>query len=987
MIDSRIASFRKPSRARPSFRSIAMSFLFLLSLIASGHAAAQGLLAKVSGDKQHGAPGSRLPQAMVVVIHNGNPEPTYSVEWNVTSGDATFINSGTTRFTTTIPYNASSSTRLQLGFTPGPVTVSATLSTACSGGPSPCGPINTVTFAATVDQPPQLQKISGDAQSGAVGSTLAQPLVARVVTNSSTPTDVIWQVSGDAIFPASGTQTLEQPSVAPNVDDPVTLMLGTKAGPVQIHVSCASCANSIDFTATATGGTNPGQPAQIVKASGDNQTGATGSSGDAPLVVQVLDANSLPISGQTVTWQVLSGSATVDATSSASDSQGHAQTTFHFGTQGGASVIRATSGTVTVDFTVSAFVPNLSIVSGDGQSAAPGTQLPQPLTVRIGQATTGSHTQGLQNTTIVWTVIAGNGSVATATTQTDASGTSSNRFTLGPNPGGNQVQAGVEGGGSVIFNETGTITGAKLAIVSGDGQSLATYQPSQPLVVRLSDAQDRPVSGITIQWTPSANAVLTNATSVTDVDGRANTIATLHVTGSATVGAQAVGATATPVSFSLNGGLANIPGLTPSEHAVAVAIDKACAALSVPTLAPLPPGQADLLSRCTELTKNAGSNPQPVVHALDALTNDRATPQISTAQTLQLAQMDNLDQRLAALRHGAQGASMQGLSFVNDGKALPLDRLGDTFDKPANTDHEAGGDFSRWGFFVTGTYAHGSGDARAVRPGFDYDNAGLTAGVDYRFNDHFVAGVAVGYGHNSSDIDANLGSFDSDAYNLSAYATWYTTNDFYLNAAASLGWADYSLSRSIVYQITSDSGATNVNQVAKSSPNGDQRSLVLALGKDFHHDAWDINPEVRANYTRVSIDAYNESMRDPSAPGGGLGLHVADRAQTDLLGIVGVRASYTMSQDWGILIPNAQIEYNHEFNSSSNNVLSWFINDPTATPILLADPRANSNFFTFSFGMNAVWPNGKSGFILIEHVSAQQGVTENRLSVGGRIEF
>src|SRR5262249_10253127 len=154
-------------------------------------------------------------------------------------------------------------------------------------------------------------------------------------------------------------------------------------------------------------------------------------------------------------------------------------------------------------------------------------------------------------------------------------------------------------------NANGTISGAKLSAVSGDGQMLPTYLQSQPLIVRLADAQDRPIAGVTVRWSAPALVALSSTSSVTDSSGRASTTVTLQIPGSASVTAQTVGVTTSPVSFTLNGGVANISGLTPTEHAVAVAIDHACTALTL-SKAPISSAEADLLARCTELVKNAG---------------------------------------------------------------------------------------------------------------------------------------------------------------------------------------------------------------------------------------------------------------------------------------------------------------------------------------------------------------------------------------------
>ena len=54
---------------------------------------------------------------------------------------------------------------------------------------------------------------------------------------------------------------------------------------------------------------------------------------------------------------------------------------------------------------------------------------------------------------------------------------------------------------------------------------------------------------------------------------------------------------------------------------------------------------------------------------------------------------------------------------------------------------------------------------------YDFDTAGITFGLDYRFTDEFVAGLAVGY----SNTDAKLGSNDGDldsTYYINAGFRW-----------------------------------------------------------------------------------------------------------------------------------------------------------------------------------------------------------------------
>lgn len=50
-------------------------------------------------------------------------------------------------------------------------------------------------------------------------------------------------------------------------------------------------------------------------------------------------------------------------------------------------------------------------------------------------------------------------------------------------------------------------------------------------------------------------------------------------------------------------------------------------------------------------------------------------------------------------------------------------------------------------------------------------------------------------------------------------------------------------------------------------------------------------------------------------PGAGLGTLVASRSLDSGLGVIGGRLGYTSSFDWGVLIPNATLEFNHELRN------------------------------------------------------------------------
>ncbi|MHB8447251.1 MAG: autotransporter domain-containing protein [Rudaea sp.] len=801
---------------------------------------------------------------------------------------------------------------------------------------------------------------------------------------------ILWSVlSGSATIVESGGTTYSQ-SVAyngitgnsiPPSPASIRIALGAKPGPVLVRAYCQQCALSnanyvVDFNLTSAQAT-----LQII--SGNNQSGAVGSAAGAPLVVQLSNAGT-PASAQTVNWSVSSGQATLSAASSVTDSNGNASINFSYGNGAGPIVIQASAAGSTASFNATSFVPTTSPLSGNNQIGIVGDAL-QPFVVQVGGGTASAPIA------VNWAVLQGGGTLTSSQTFTDASGRASNTLTLGPNPGVNIVQATVAGAGSITFtaNAVAATAGSSVfTLVSGNNQALVPGQPSQPLLVKLVSSSGTPIPGTAIQWNVTGTTgKLANATTTTGADGTAQNTLTVVLPGTYSVTAQVAGVSSIPaLTFNFSNGVANLPGLSPSQISVATAIDKACPALATSTT-PLTQQQQDFLQRCSELVVGANGDPQHVSGALNAMLNNKALPQRSLAQGVQLGQIDNLNTRFAELRQGANGLSAGGLTFSQDGRGLPLAMLGDLFRKdPADSD-EVGKDFSRWGFFATGMIERGGFDATAVRPGFDYRNASLTAGVDYRFNDAFVAGAALGYNQSHSSFNANAGKADVDGYNLSGYFSWYR-GDWYVEGSVILDKLDYELSRNIAYQIASLSGGTTtVAQTAMASPSGNQNSFSLSAGRDFNRKAWTFSPYLRGVYSHLSLDGFSETMSDSGTAGAGLGTSVASRSMNSMLGVAGARLSYTVSTDWGVLVPNAVVEWNHEFRNNPQTVVVRFLADPTQTPISLTDQAPDANYFNIGLGLNAVFAQGRSGYVYYEHMAGYSGAHADRLSIGIRIEF
>ena len=945
-------------------------------------------IAIAGGDNQSGYTNSQLPNPLSVSFSNNSF--VASLEWKVTGGSATFQN-GTTDYidpnvSASAPPPTTASVNLNLGATAGQVTVQA----ICTG----CGvnATQTLTFSETVTtRPPalQMQIVSGNNQAGPPNTTLPARLIVQTISgpgfDGPFTIPLQWQVeSGTATFTANHSQSYSQ-TVTVNRNAAVSVDLGATPGPVVVSVYCAACTSGktrlFHLTIAAASST-------LLKISGDNQSGAAGNLADVPLVVQLGASGGTSLSGQPISWSVISGQATLSASTSLTDSNGRASITFSYGSSAGPIAIQASAPNTQVTFNETAFIPSVSTPSGNNQAGVAGSAL-QPFLVQVI-----ANGKGVPGINVTWSILQGGGTLAAATTLTDANGNSSNTLTLGPSAGVNIIQATIAGIGSIIFTATASAviaSDSQFTVVSGNNQALIPGQASQPLIVKLISAQGQPVSDANVLWSVSGSSgALTSQNTLTDTSGQAKNQLTVILPGSYTVTAQLTKSPTTPaLIFSFNNAVANLPALTPGQIAVAHAIDQACPALAAMAPAQLTTPQHDLLQRCSEIVVRSGSNPQQVPNALDQMLNNKALPQRQLASGVQLSQFDNLNTRLAELRQGATGISVRGLTLSQDGRGLPLAMLGDQFRKDPKQDDEVGKGFERWGFFASGMIERGGFDAVASRPGFDFHNASLTAGVDYRFNANFVAGLAFGYNQNHSSLDANAGKLDVNGYSLNGYFTWYHNDDFYIEGSGILNWLNYDLNRNIVYQIDSlsGSGLTSINQTASASPTGHDASLSLSLGKDFSRKAWTFSPYVRGVYSHLNLGGFSETFADPNSPGAGLGTSVESRSLTSELGVLGGRVSYTTSFGWGVLVPNAVVEWNHEFRSDPQTVVTRFLADPTQTPIVLNETAPDQNYFNLGIGLNAILPQGRSGYFYYEHLVGFAGAHENRFSLGIRIEF
>jgi hypothetical protein len=203
---------------------------------------------------------------------------------------------------------------------------------------------------------------------------------------------------------------------------------------------------------------------QVVMVQGDHQVGQPGAPLGDPLIVRVTDSDGNPLPGQPVSWKLAGGGGAIDPASSTSNAEGLAFAEWILGPDPGLNVVEAQVTGDTVTFSATAqdggggggIEPaHIVAVQGDGQTARTGEPVPVAPSVRV----TDSGDAPVAGVTVTFVVTSGGGTVAGDTRTTDADGIARvGRWTLGPEPGGNtlEARAGSLAGSPVVFNAEAT---------------------------------------------------------------------------------------------------------------------------------------------------------------------------------------------------------------------------------------------------------------------------------------------------------------------------------------------------------------------------------------------------------------------------------------------------------------------------------------------------------------------------------------------------
>lgn len=579
------------------------------------------------------------------------------------------------------------------------------------------------------------------------------------------------------------------------------------------------------------------------------------------------------------------------------------------------------------------------------------------------------------------------------------------------------------GGGSAV-DLGDSADAASIAVAGGNNQALVPNILSNPMVVRVTNTDGSPPRApVAIRWSaisppngivPIAglgdveavqysegvqeNGSWTVAITMTNSDGQASNRVTSLLPIPIVLRAEVLDRPDLAVTFQHTTGLENLP-LGPNLESVAQAIDVVCPSL-VNDLnnGNLTAAKGDLLGRCSDMVFGT-SEDVALVNALDEVTTEETSAMGANAVEVNESQFRNVRTRLAALRAGVRGISIQGLTLAYGGEVLPTWALSSMLTQPASDDGSSGNKVGRLGYFLNGTISIGSKDDTELEPGFDLDRYALTTGIDWRFTSSFVGGIALGYDESETKINGGS-TLDADALSGILYGTYYNgiggRNTFYVDGAASIGGGGVESKRRINYSISDfldPSQINTVNQIALGRPDHDGYSLDLTLGYEIFSGSNSFDFTGRGGIAEVNIDSYAEQMSDPGGLGFGLGLNIDKQEIESNIGALGVGWSYASSKSWGVIVPQVRVEWEHEFANDARLIGARFLNEGTvvegsdASKFFVLTNEPDRDYYNIDLGISAVFSGGNQFFFLYEGVFGRTDIELHSFTAGFRWAF
>lgn len=293
---------------------------------------------------------------------------------------------------------------------------------------------------------------------------------------------------------------------------------------------------------------------------------------------------------------------------------------------------------------------------------------------------------------------------------------------------------------------------------------------------------------------------------------------------------------------------------------------------------------------------------------------------------------------------------------------------------------------SRWnglGLFATGLVEALNRDITTYQDGYKSTILGFTVGGDYRFNRQTVAGITINYANTHGDFDSG-GDFNTNSIGTTLFASYLPTDRSFVQVTGGYTRNNYLVSRlatAFVQAVTGPNRLLSGN--ASSNSDADVFSLSAIAGYDHPIGRWTVGPRLGLNFNNTHIGDYAENGSS------GLELRYTDQWVNSLQSVLGVQAQAAFSTDFGVVVPQFNADYIHEFANSQRSIGVAFVQDNRTNPFRFTfqNDRPDRDFFNLGLGLVTILRNGLQPWIHFRAMTGNSQFQDFAGTFGLRVEM
>jgi uncharacterized protein with beta-barrel porin domain len=271
--------------------------------------------------------------------------------------------------------------------------------------------------------------------------------------------------------------------------------------------------------------------------------------------------------------------------------------------------------------------------------------------------------------------------------------------------------------------------------------------------------------------------------------------------------------------------------------------------------------------------------------------------------------------------------------------------------------------------FASGGYGVLDKNDTRFEDGYDSDVIRFTAGGDYTIRSSLVAGLAFDYIRQDGNYQGP-GNFDTSSYGVLGFAALAPTDRTYVQVVGEYLRNSSDRERLASFEEQQGKNEPPIPVVEPSKVNAHYNSnlFYLSAGGAYRQPLGKLNiiPSLGISWTRIEYESYAENGDT------GLELRFDGDDQTLILSTVGLTVSSVVETRFGAVVPEAGIEWKHEFANDQRSVDVSFVDDQARRKFSYETESPDRNFGVVSGGVVAVLPNGLQPFVSFQALVANE---------------